>query len=102
MKKVILSFVLSIGLWAASNAQARSNKEIAVQLVHNRLDGYLLQIQPLNGSIQYDVRISVDGASQVVTVYEYVTAYLIPAHRGSRVVVEVLNVKSRPLTMVVR
>jgi hypothetical protein len=37
MKKAILGFVLLIGLWATSNAQAKSNKEIAVQLVHNNL-----------------------------------------------------------------
>jgi hypothetical protein len=101
MKKVILGFVLSVGLWAASNAQAKTNKEIAVQLVHNDWDGYLLQIQPLNGSLTYDVQITVDGVSQVVTVCEYVTAYLIPARQGSKVVVQVLNVKSNPLTMVI-
>ena len=102
MKKVILGFVLLIGLWATSNAQtsqAKSNKEIAVQLVHNNLDGYLLQIQPLDGSLYYQVEINVDGVSQVVPVCQYMTAYLIPAHEGSRVVVKVLNVKSNPLTM---
>ena len=102
MKKAILGFVLLIGLWATSNAQAKSNKEIAVQLVHNNLDGYLLQIQPLNGALSYDVQITVDGVSQVVPVCQYVTAYLIPARQGSKVVVQVLNVKSNPLTMVVK
>jgi len=105
MKKVILGFVLLIGLWATSNAQnaqAKSNKEIAVQLIHNNLDGYLLQIQPLDGSLYYQVEITVDGASQVVLVCQYMTAYLIPASEGSKVVVQVLNVKSNPLTMVVK
>jgi len=101
MKKVILGFVLLIGFWATSNAQAKSNKEVAVQLVHNNLDGYLLQIQPLNGCISYDVQITVDGVSKVVSVCQYVTAYLIPANQGSKVVVQVLNVKSNPLTMVI-
>jgi len=40
MKKVILGLVLLIGLSAASHAQAKSNKEVAVQLVHNNFDGY--------------------------------------------------------------
>jgi uncharacterized protein YdbL (DUF1318 family) len=102
MKKVILGLVLLIGLWATSNAQAKSNKEIAVQLVHNNLDGYLLQIQPLNGSISYEVQITVDGVCQVGIVCEYVTAYLIPASQGSKVVVQVLNIKSNPLTMLVK
>ena len=105
MKKVILGFVLLIGLWATSNAQigqAKSNKEIAVQLVHNNLDGYLLQIQPLDGSLYYQVEITVDGASQVVLVCQYMTAFLIPANEGSKVVVQVLNVKSNPLTMHVK
>jgi len=101
MKKVILGFVLLIGLWATSNAQAKTNKEIAVQLVHNNLDGYLLQIQPLDGSRYYEVQITVDGVSQVVTACQYMTAYLIPASQGSKVVVQVLNVKSNPLTMVI-
>jgi len=101
MKKVILGFVLLIGLWATSNAQAKANKEIAVQLVHNNLDGYLLQIQPLDGSLYYQVEINVDGVSQVVPVCQYMTAYLIPAHEGSKVVVRVLNVKSNTLTMYV-
>ena len=82
MKKVILGFVLLIGLWATSNAQAKANKEIAVQLVHNNLDGYLLQIQPLDGSRYYEVQITVDGVSQVVTACQYMTAYLIPAGQG--------------------
>ena len=99
MKKVILGFVLLIGLWATSNAQAKTNKEIAVQLVHNNLDGYLLQIQPLDGSLYYLVEINVDGVSQVVPVCQYMTAYLIPASQHSKVVVQVLNVKSNPLTM---
>jgi len=105
MKKVILGFVLLIGLWATSNAQngqAKSNKEIAVQLIHNNLDGYLLQIQPLDGSLYYQVEITVDGASQVVLVCQYMTAYLIPASEGSKVVVQVLNVKSNPLTLHVK
>ena len=105
MKKVILGFVLLIGLWATSNAQnaqAKSNKEIAVQLIHNNLDGYLLQIQPLDGSLYYQVEITVDGASQVVLVCQYMTAYLIPASEGSKVVVQVLNVKSNPLTVVIK
>ena len=104
MKKVLLGFVLLIGLWATSNAQnaqAKSNKEIAVQMVYNNLDGYLLQIQPLNGALSYDVQITVDGVSQVVPVCQYVTAYLIPASQGSKVVVQVLNVKSNPLTMLI-
>ena len=101
MKKVILGFVLLIGLWATSNAQAKANKEIAVQLVHNNLDGYLLQIQPLDGSRYYEIQITVDGVSQVVTACQYMTAYLIPASQGSKVVVQVLNVKSNPLTMVI-
>ena len=101
MKKVILGFVLLIGLWATSNAQAKTNKEIAVELVHNNLDGYLLQIQPLNGSLSYEVQITVDGVSQLVTACQYMTAYLIPASQGSKVVVQVLNVKSNPLTMVI-
>ena len=101
MKKVILGFVLLIGLWATSNAQAKSNKEVAVQLVHNNLDGYLIQIQPLNGSISYDVQVTIDGVSMVVSCCQYVTAYLIPAHQGSKVVVQVLNVKSNPLTMII-
>jgi hypothetical protein len=105
MKKVILGFVLLIGLWATSNAQnaqAKSNKEIAVQMVYNNLDGYLLQIQPLDGSRYYQVEITVDGVSQVVSVCQYMTAYLIPASQHSKVVVQVLNVKSNPLTMVVK
>ncbi len=105
MKKVILGFVLLIGLWATSNAQnaqAKSNKEIAVQLVYNNLDGYLLQIQPLDGSVYYQVEITVDGVSQVVAVCQYMTACLIPASQHSKVVVQVLNVKSNPLTMVVK
>jgi hypothetical protein len=104
MKKVILGFVLLIGLWATSNAQnvqGKANKEIAVQLVYNNLDGYLLQIQPLDGSLYYLVEIKVDGASQVVPVCQYMTAYLIPAGHHSKVVIQVLNVKSNPLTMVV-
>ncbi len=105
MKKVILGFVLLIGLWATSNAQnaqAKSNKEIAVQLVYNDLDGYLLQIQPLDGSLYYQVEITVDGVSRIVPVCQYMTAYLIPASQHSKVVVQVLNVKSNPLTMVVK
>jgi hypothetical protein len=105
MKKVILGFVLLIGLCATSNAQnaqAKSNKEIAVQLVYNDLDGYLLQIQPLDGSLYYQVEITVDGVSRVVSVCQYMTAYLIPASQHSKVVVQVLNVKSNPLTMVVK
>ena len=105
MKKVILGFVLLIGLWATSNAQigqAKSNKEIAVQLIHNNLDGYLLQIQPLDGSLYYNVQINVDGACQVVYVCQYVTAFLIPANPGSKVVVQVLNIKSNPVTLVVK
>ena len=102
MKKVILGLVLLIVIGATANAQAKSNKEIAVQIVHNNWDGYLLQIQPLDGSIQYDVQITVDGASQVVTVFEYMSAFVIPASQGSKVVVQVLNVKSNPLTMHVK
>lgn len=105
MKKVILGFVLLIGLWATSNAQnaqAKLNKEIAVELVHNDWDGYLLQIQPLNGSCSYEIEITVDGVSRVVNVCQYMTAYLIPAAQGSKVVVQVLNVKSNRLTMVVK
>ena len=105
MKKVLLGFVLLIGLWATSNAQnaqAKSNKEIAVQMVYNNLDGYLLQIQPLDGSLYYQVEINVDGVSQVVLVCQYMTAFLIPASQHSKVVVQVLNVKSNPLTMVVK
>jgi len=99
MKKVILGFILLVVLGATSSAQAKSNKEIAVQVVYNNWDGYLLQIQPLDGSVQCVVQITVDGVSQVVTVGEYVTAFLIPANQGSKVVVQVLNVKSNPLTM---
>ena len=102
MKKVILGFVLLMGLWATSNAQAKANKEIAVELVHNNFDGYLLQIQPLNGCISYDVQITVDGVSQVVSACQYVTAYMIPAGVGSKLVVQVLNVKSNPLTIIVK
>ena len=102
MKKVILGFTLLIGLWASSNAQVKSNKEIAVEVVYNERDGYLLQIQPLNGSLRYDVQITVDGVSKIVTVCEYPTAYLILAREGSKVVAQVLNVKSNPLTMHVK
>jgi hypothetical protein len=102
MKKVILGLVLLIGLCASSHAQAKSNKEVAVQLVHNNFDGYLLQIQPLDGSLYYNVQINVDGACQVVYVCQYVTAFLIPANPGSKVVVQVLNIKSNPLTLVVK
>ena len=51
----------------------------------------------------YSVALTGRGStSQVVTVCEYVTAYLIQAGQGSKVVVQVLNVKRNPLTMVIK
>ena len=85
MKKVILGFVLLIGLWATSNAQigqAKSNKEIAVQLIHNNLDGYLLQIQPLDGSLYYQVEVTVDGASIKVSPTEFSILEFLARHPG--------------------
>ena len=106
MKKFTLGVVLLIGLCATLNAQqvttqTKANKEIAASITCNNLDGYFIQLQPL-GYFSYDVLVDVDGQQQVFSVYEYVTAYQIPASKGSKVTVKVIGAKSNTLTFVVK
>jgi len=105
MKKFTLGVILLIGLCATLNAQqvttqTKANKLIVASITWNSMDGYFIQLQPL-GYYTYNVLVDVDGQKLVFNVYEYMTAYRIPAHRHSKIRVKVLGWKSNELTFVV-